>query len=330
MMFSNARFSIHSRTARGLSLTEVLVAMAITLVFMGSVTTAYIQIERSANDSQNRVQAHATARNALDAISRDLLRLDRDSSLAANQFFSLVNGTFAYGDGVDQDADGLIDEEICNGFDEDADWTLTTDDQHAAIGPYVERRDYVGLPDLGDLRVDEDCVFGQDILTFRVPGDLFTLQPAELVTYELGSFDGEDNVLLRTTTVDPDGATPVVTIEPLVFDVLSFDVLAMNANDDVVNPGPVQRPYWQDDYDANNYALFSNQPIGAPGLLPPYEFPSSLFIRIVVNGTGFPLDNVPGWTPGVGALKTYELSTVMAIDPVINDPTYDVIIRPFL
>lgn len=328
-MYFDACFHPRSRAARGLSLTEVLVAMAITLVFMGSVTTAYINIARSADASQNRVQAHATARNALDAISRDLLRLDRDPALGANQYFVLQNNLLTYGDGIDQDGDGVADEEVFDGLDNDGDWTAASD-RHAAIGTFSERPDYVGLPDFGDLNVDEDCLFSNDLLSFRVPGDLFTLRPAELVTYQIGTFDGEENVLLRTTVVDPDGATPVTTVEPLVFEVVSFDVLAMNANDDVVSPATPQRPYWQTEYDANTYALFSQQPIGAPGLLAPYEFPSALLLRIVVNGSDFPLNEVPGWPAAGGTLQAYELYTVISLDPVINDPIYDVVTRPFL
>ncbi len=315
--------------AKGLSLTELLVAMAISLVFMGSVTTAYINIARSADASQNRIQAHATARNALDSIVRDVLRIDRDPALLANQYFILTNRTFPYGDGIDNDGDGLVDEEVFDGFDDDGDWVLASD-RHAVIGPYTERRDYLGIPDFGDLNVDEDCLFGNDVLSFRIPGDLFTLRPAEVITFELGSFDGEDNVLLRSRTVDPDGVAPVTTVEPLAFEVVSFDVLAMNANDDVVSPGPIQRPYWQSEYDAANYSLFIQQPIGAPGLLAPYEFPSALLIKIGVNASDFPLNEVPGWPAGSGTLQVYELYTVIALDPVINDPTYDVIIRPFL
>lgn len=321
----------HHGAARGLSLTEVLVALTITLIFMGSVTTAYIQISQASEESQNQIQAHATARNAIEAISRDVVRIQRDPALFLNQYFQLESQTLAYGDGLDNDADGRIDEEEFNGFDEDADWTLT-EDRHATIGTFQERPDYVGLPDYGDRLVDEDTLFSRDRLSFRIPADIFTLRPAQIITYEVGTFDGEENVLLRQVIEDPDGPSPTRSVEPLVFEVVSFDVLAMNANDDVVAPGGLIRPYWQQEYDAANYSLGSGLPIGTPAraLLFPYEFPSSVLLRVVVNASGAPLNEVPGgWPTAPGTLKTAEISTVVALDAVLNDPTYDVLVRPF-
>ncbi|MBI5155610.1 hypothetical protein HZA57_10275, partial [Candidatus Poribacteria bacterium] len=74
------------RSAKALSLTELLVAMAISLVFTGSVVTAFIQVSRAADEAEAQIQAHTRARTAVDAISRDIRRIRTDAALLDQEF----------------------------------------------------------------------------------------------------------------------------------------------------------------------------------------------------------------------------------------------------
>lgn len=308
--------------SKALSLTEVLVAMTITLVFMGSITTAYIQISNASKESRLEVTSHNRARSAVDQIIRDLRLHDTDPVLGTEQFFVIESATLTFGDGVDNDGDGAIDEEILNGFDEDGDWNPGFDN-HSEIAPTLfEREDFVNVPDLGDFRVDEDNRFSSDTLTFRIPANSLTGEPARLVRYAVTSFNGEENVLTRTVVSDPDGAA-VRTVEPVIFEVVSLDILPMNANNDVVSPSATQRPYWQDEYDSRDYFFLAQSPIGSGPITRPYEFPSAVFIQVTVNATETPLSEIGFPANGVPPARTAKASSVVAIDAVLNNIVYN-------
>ncbi len=306
---------------KGLSLSELLVAIAISSIFMVSIVTAYVQITQSANVAEARIRAHTRARAGLEAITRDVRRVATDLTLSPNpQDFVLTTNTLTYGDHIDSDGDGPFDEETLDGLDNDSDWSVT-DDNHIVLGGLAipdDREGYVGVADLGDDRVDEDLLFSHDTLRIRIPASV--PDPAFVITYRIDTFDGQDHVLVREVIEDPDG-TPTTTIEPVVFDVVSLDILAWNANDDAPSPlGVGVRPYWQDAWNATNYNTAPPSPIGTSNA--PYPFPAALFIQITTNAEGVPLSEIGDWPIGNRELKTTKLSTIVTIEEIIKSVDY--------
>lgn len=310
------------RSRRGITLTEILVALAISLIFMGSVVTAYVQIVRAANVAESRVQAHTRARAALDIMARDVEMVRSDPSIAPQEF-RLVNNTLPYGDRIDHNGTGNPDDGEFNGFDDVGIWT-PADDNHAQIGTRRERPDFVGLPDHGDFNIDNDVRFSRDELTIRIPADPLGSTPARRITYRIGTFEGLDYVLLREEENLQSGET---LIDPLAFDVVSLDILAWNPNDDVVAPGGLMRPYWASEWDAADKTPPLN-PIGAPpGTTPPFVFPAALMLSVVVNAEDMPLEEISGWPFGGRSLKTERLTTVVNIQEVVTSTIYQIYVR---
>lgn len=315
---------------RALTLTELLVAMAITLVFTGSVVTAFIQISRAADETEAQIQAHTRARAALDSLARDVQRLDIPPPDGSVQTFRITSSPFFRGNRIDDDGDGRIDEETVNGLDEDGDWA----DNHAVIGfKYQEREAFLGVPDLGDLRVDEDSVFHRDRLEFLVPGNGTTAD--QLITYRIGTFEGSDFVLMRDVVNDPGGLAETTTSEPIIFDIVSMDILAWNANNDATSPAPTTQAYWQPEFDADDYAWPANFPICiscVPGTNcqgnVPFEYPAAVYLQITVNAERLPLAELPDWPAANRPLRTLSLSTVVTIPAVTRDPAYILCVRP--
>ncbi len=313
---------------RAVSLTELLVAVTISLIFMTSVVAAYIQISRAADISASRVQAHSRARNAIDHLLREVRQVRFDPALGEDQIFVLASSALTRGDRIDNDRDGSIDEEIVNGRDDDGDWTMASDN-HAPLLFTGDRGEYVGVPDLGDFQVDEDITFSRDSLRFRIPADAGLGAPAREIRYFVGAFDGFNDVLLREEISAPGTASEVTTLEPVIFDVLSFDVLAWNANDDVDSPATPQAPYWSEEFDsaAIRATVPPIAPIGAPLGTPALEFPAAIYVRVTVNAESLMLADIPSWPLGTEALQTVTLESIASIDAVTSDPRYEMFVR---
>ena len=133
---------------------ELLVAMAVIAAFLSGVIAAFIQILKASERAEATVDAVNNARAALETMANDIKSASIDPSQIPQHFFG-IDARLGSGDGIDNDRDGLIDEEIFNGLDDDGDWSLA-DDNHAIINGFIERSAFVGVPDLGDFRVDEE------------------------------------------------------------------------------------------------------------------------------------------------------------------------------
>jgi prepilin-type N-terminal cleavage/methylation domain-containing protein len=317
----------YGNNRRGLSLTEVLVALAISLIFLGSVVTAYVQIAKAADFAEAQVAAHTRARIAVDAVLRDLGGVRSDPLLTDQQFF-LASSSLTYGDNIDNDRDGNTDEEVVDGRDNDGDWNISRDN-HAQIGRFRERPDYLGIADLGDFAVDEDIAFSHDELSFLIPSDPGGSAFARRITYRVETFDSQDNVLVRRVVTDPGGANETTEVEPVVFEVVSFDVLAMNANDNVNSPVTPARPYWEQNWDSTAIQWPAQSPLNAPFGTPPFEFPSAIHVGVTVSAVNIPQSEIDGWPLGGTPLRTVSLSSTTAIEAVIKHPVYrDYVRRP--
>lgn len=320
-----------NRARRGITFIELLVALTISLIFVGSVAAAFIQIIRASDEAEAKVRAYQSARSAVEAIARDIrfVQLDTDPDY---QQLVLINRNLTYGDLVDNDGDGSVDEEFFDARDNDGDWGFD-DDRHPTIGGFSERWGFLGVDDYGDEDVDEDCRYSADELTFIVPAGLvFPGNPRLRVTYRLGSFEGEDHVLLRAVVVDPDPTGPYTEeVEPMVFDVVSLDIMAWNPNSNTPREvGGVRRAYWVNEWDAEQINFPFIQVLNSPDgdvNAPPFKLPASFLISAVVNAERLPLSEIRGWPFGTRSLRTVRMSTVVNVEDTINDPRYREFLR---
>jgi len=298
--------------------------MAIATVFLGALYTTFLRMIQTSNRSQARVEAFRNGRAALMTIFDEVKAINR----AGGEFLLLgVNRTLEFGDGIDNDNDGRVDEEILNGRDDDGDWVAARDDLHARIGgegAFVERFQYTTQgrfgtlysgpkDDLGDRRVDEDNRFGRDAVVFSVfppPGPSEIL--LQTITYAIDAFDGEPAVLVRqarTEFVDP-ATQPVETVAPLAFGVLGLDILYYDPNGNP-NPGAPRedRPYWVERWDSTDFRNFR------PPRLP---LPASLFVGLTLYADPRPFETYREGT----RVETVFICTVINIEDTIDRANY--------
>ncbi len=315
------------RAAGGFTFLEVLVALAIAMTFLAALYTSFIQMLRTWDEMSARMEALRNARTAMMTISDEIKSVSAVISSATPTLIG-VNNTAPYGDGIDNDRDGRVDEEVLNGLDDDNDWSAATDDLHAKIGTVnllYDRFEYTAQPpfnvlygvaqsDLGDFHVDEDVKFGRDSMVFRitpivpVPDMLF-----RTITYTLGTFDGQNNVLIRQARTEftaASGRLPVVSTAPLAFDCLGLDFLYWNPN---ANPNPgtprADRPYWVETWDSTAAPTFN------PPQLP---LPASIYMRVTMYADTAPDQNYVGGKP----VKTLIMQTTVDIEQTIGDALY--------
>lgn len=322
---------------RAFTLVEVLVALAIGMIFVTSLAAAYIQISRAHAVALARAQATNRGRAALEEIARGMKQVATDITIADQQFL-VTNVDQANGDGRDDDRDGVADEELADATDNDADWALA-DDRHTVLGAFTERSPYVGVADLGDGRVDEDVLFSSDVLTYRVPAAIPFVTDSQLVRYRIGTFDGQDRVLLREVIVNPPAGdvdaiyAAAINIEttPVIFDVLSFNVLPFNSNQGL-NTTP--QPYWQTAWNAQLIQTPQQEPygvpVGFPFPIPPFEFPSAVRVEITTSAETVPLSELGNLTALGRPLETVSVNTTVTIESVTNSIFYFFFTRPVI
>lgn len=322
---------------RAFTLVEVLVAMAVGMVFLISLAAAYIQISRAHASALARAQATNRARAALEEIARGLKEVRLDIGIPDQQFL-VTNLDLATGDGRDLDRDGLIDEEAPDAVDNDADWAAG-DDRHTVLGLFTERPAYVGVADLGDDSVDEDVRFASDVLTFRVPPTIPAGVDSRLVRYRVGIFQGQDRVLLREVIPNPPAGdvdtiyAAALNIEttPVIFDVLSFNVLSFDSNTGTDTP---PQPYWETAWDAQTIATPAQRPFGVPAGFPfpiaPYEFPSAVRVEITTSAEIVPLAELGNLAALGRPLDTVTQHTTVTIESVTSTIFYFFFTRPVI
>ena len=293
-------------TTKGMTFLELMVAVAIAMAFMVGVVAAFIQIMQATNLAEAKLEAVNNARAALELMAIDIkaARIDPRQSL---QHFVGENYNLAYGNGLDDDGDGgPPDEEIFNGRDDDLtgpDWNVTRgDDRHAVAGGLIERPFYFNSPDLGDGHVDEDCKFDVDRLTFRIfPDPTTPITRDDLITFEVGTFEGEEHVLMRRIVHDPSLPNRIVKKEPLAFNVMSLNLL-----------------YWDPNRIPPDWSTSWNS-FRAPNFVQPaIELPVAVFIAVTVYADTKPIEH---YKPG-DPIQTITLQTVVNIEQVLKDQRY--------
>ena len=297
---SRCTYVCTSSIRRGLTLIEILVAMTIALILFGSVATTLLLILRVSKNHEIELNAVANARTALEKLSSEIKEANRAPGSTA--FFGL-NIPQTYGDGIDNDSDRRVDEEEPNGLDDDADWgTRASNDQHAQAQGLYERPHGVGVPDLGDLGVDEDCVFHLDQIAFRITPFLDPTYLYEDILYEVTTFEGQDRVLVRRSDrlTLPSG-TIETTIAPLAYNVLSFNCLYWDPN------APPELQYWLETWSSTEYHR-------APG----FEIPATILAELAVWADRAPIEQ---YSNGQG-VQVLALRTAINIENVIQDAAF--------
>ncbi|MBI1293305.1 hypothetical protein GC173_19035 [bacterium] len=314
---------ITRRRRRAATLVELLTALAVSMILVAAMAAAFIQIIRASDEAQAQVRASNSARLAVDAVSTELATLNFTTP---GQEFFLIDRPLTYGDNIDNDTDTRTDEEIFNGLDDDTDWDVINDDRHATIGTRRERNYGVGIADYGDGHVDEDCLFSADEISWLTPASISASGTLERIHYGIGTFEGESNVLLRTSTVNYGTINAIETVEPIVFEVLSFDVLAWNSNSD--SPlAASDSGYWVSSWLSSGIVAPTYRPLGAPAGTPPFELPTSFLVSVVVSAERSPLSDLPSPSLASRPFRTLRASTVVDVESTLLDPRYTSFVR---
>lgn len=325
--FTRLRFALMRRRGKrgptgGFSILEILIAVVIALTFLTALYSSFIQFIQVANRSAARLEALRNARAAISTLTDELKAIGR----SGNDYLLVGrNLTAPYGNGIDDDHDGRIDEEVVDGIDNDGDWLPATDDLHAFIpgaNPIYDRFMYTtkapfgGLygqdaDDLGDFHVDEDALFGRDSIIFRIfPSAAIPNFLSRTITYTIGAFDNQNFVLLRQVRTEFTGQPALISTAPLAFGCLGLDLLYWDPN---ANPQPFvprgQRPYWVESWNSTNSASFQ------PPRLP---LPASVFARVSVYADPAPFESYVEGSP----VETLYMQTVVNIEDTIGDALY--------
>lgn len=304
------------RSRSAFSLLELLVAMMVTMIFVGAVYTTFLQISRGHQAAEARMDALRNGRAALSNISEELKTANTRGAKTQYHFvgtpLKLTNG-----DGRDNDGDGLIDEEAVNGIlDAPTSGTTADLDRHALLGGTLkERPNWVGVSDLGDAQVDVDATFGHDVLTYQIfpSGAVAPELDYKLITYEVKDFDGQSNVLVRRAELHYNNGTPTAVAEsPLAFNVAGFDLLYWNPVDYGLPSFPVG---WNTSWDTD---ILKNI-VGVQLYLP-----ASVYIRLTLLADPRPAASVQALrTANPDApIDVITLESVVNIEETIKDGKY--------
>lgn len=292
---------------RGLTMMEIIVAVAIILTIMVGVVWSFVELLDSHDRARARMEATANARSAMEVLSRDI-KTARNDAATTGSFTGQTDSSAGGGDRFDNDGDGDVDEELFNAIDDDGGWAAAQDDKHAilssgTLGQYAERPVFYGAADLGDGDIDEDTGATSATLEFDIydsPGEPLNRH----VRFYVGNdSDGTPHTLMREVIgVDPVTSTTVITSGPLCYNVHSFGLLFWNhalAKDASANPWDTQWP-----------------PVTTGSLT---VAPSTVYARIsVYAGKPYDLDEVPAGQ----VIETVTLSTAVNVEAVLADPTY--------
>ena len=287
----------------GVTLMELLVSIAITGIFLAGVLEGFVYILRTSEDAEAHLEAVTNARAALEAMSMEIkaARIDPRRPL---QFFRGQSQDAAYGDGVDNDLDGRIDEEIHNASDDDGDYSSPKDDRHIGFGGGLyERKNLLELPDLGDRHIDEDCRFASDNLEFiTFPDPNNPGYREKTIQYSISIFDGQPNVLVRHVIYNPhDPDSRYEEEDPIAFNVLSLSFLYWDPNRTPMN--------WITSWDSLYAPMFPD---------PQIELPVAVHISITVYSGTEPFNEYRAGQK----VETTTLETVVNIEQVLKDERY--------
>lgn len=281
-----------SPSGRAFSLIEMLVALAVALVFVSAMYMTFIQVLRATSERSARTEALRNARSALMTMMEEIKAFQRTGT--TDTLLVGVNFDLAFGNGIDEDGDGTVDEEILDGQDDatDSDWVIANDNHipFFLTGPLpfiYERPRLTDTPDFGDFHVDEDVRFSSDSLSIMLfPPAVESGVTSRTITYSLGTFDGESNVLVKTAKTEFLSSATSTTMAPLAFGVTALDFLYFD-------PNATPDPNWTTDWDSATSGV-----------------PDAVYLRVTLHADTGPIQNYSGGDK----IKTLELETIVMIE----------------
>ncbi|MFH0793013.1 MAG: hypothetical protein V2A74_03160 [bacterium] len=222
------------------------------------------------------------------------------ANVVGNHFFLRgINGELLYGDGIDNDGDGRVDEEVLDNEDNDGDYVGAVDDRHARIGTEFERKNFLNFADLGDGHLDEDNRFGNDILEFDIfPDPRNPVFRNDLIRYQVQTFDGMDRVLVRRLQRTDLFGSVSNLLDPLAFNVLSFDALYLDPNRIPYNFVP--------EWNSNLAQFFAD---------PKLPLPIGVYLSLTIYAD---TKGIEQYTPGQ-PVKAVTLATYVNIEQMLKD-----------
>lgn len=315
------------RSGGGFTFVEVLVALAMAMVFLGALYGGFTTALRASHEAQSRLEALRNGRAAVMTIYDEFKAI----SVFSSSFLIGLDDVAAFGDGIDNDGDGVVDDplEVMNGRDDDGDFNVLTDDRHAFLdgqdNDFYERFHYVNqfpfsgyfgneVDDLGDANVDEDLRFGRDALIFRV--EPTSAEPDVLfrtITYQIGTYDAQQNVLLRTSRTEftpQSGRRALEVVSPIAFDCVGLDFLYWNPNgDNDPNTVRTNRPYWTTTWNS----------LQSGGFQPPQlPLPASIFVMVTMYADPAPVVSYQGGEK----IRTLRIPMIVNVEEIIGDIRY--------
>ena len=237
-----------------MTLVELLVVVAIAAMFAaGGLMLMLTQMKQINRDTADRMDALQSARYALDTISRSFSTAWYRGADGTEPYFKgeCDPNYKTYGNGYDDDDDGLIDEELFNAkADTEQPWQATYD-LHADLGDSQFERPYFhGSADPGDLHLDVDTKFASSTISFRVeprPDDPHEVG-RRVESYYIGSYQGKDNVLIqKIERYGLLGEQIDTVISPLAYNCLSFGTRFWSNTDDETTSTPKWSIKWDTD-----------------------------------------------------------------------------------
>ncbi|MBN1901581.1 type II secretion system protein [Candidatus Sumerlaeota bacterium] len=291
------------RYRKGVTLIELLVAITISGIFLAGVMETFVYILQSSEDAEAKLEAVTNARSALDTMSQEIktARIDPRRPI---QFFYGSSVDLPYGDAIDDDLDGRTDEEIRDGHDNDGDYAAVNDDLHIQLdGGVFERGNLINSPDLGDRNIDEDCRFSNDTLEFITFPDPNNPGFREKnVKYQITTFDGQPNVLVRRVIYNPhDPDTRYEEQDPIAFNVLSISFLYWDPNRFPMD--------WLTAWDSLYAPMFPD---------PQIELPAAVHVALTVYSGAAPFQE---YSAGQ-RVDAITLQTIVNIEQVLKDERY--------
>ncbi len=290
--------SCASRTDRrhAFSLVELMIVSVIAVVFTATAATVFIQLIQTSDAVDARIEAASNARFFLDTLTEDLMQASISPAIGRATLFVASHVPLTFGDLVDNDADGVVDEESPDGQDNDGDWILARDDRdlQTTFGATLIQERGFQVPDLGDGHLDEDVVFNLDELSFWVPGPSASNVTRRQLTYRVQNFAGEDKVAVRISRSEFNDGTPdLVETGPLAFEVVSLNFLHWDHT--------LAAPDWVETWDS--------------GAIPAPELPApgSVYAEITVHGASTRL-----LLPPTQPLVVTRMATIVNLENVIQ------------
>lgn len=265
---NNIRVSgVFVKHAKGFTLLEVLVSIAIAMVFMVGIYAFAINLMDTQAIAKARSQAIVGAR-ALDVMAERFQGALAGTTATDGKPCFLASTQKRAWDSREEVVDGKLN---VGSFS-------IADDQHAQLHPKLkiyERPQGVNKPDLGDKKIDTNAAFSLAEVSFWHARNALG---AFRTTYHVGEYDSRHNVLIQTLT---DEVGNLVDESPMAFGVMSFDALFWDQDGDGTT---TSLPVWHATWDSRTDRSMGSSEIKS-------TLPICVYLRLTLEADSRPLED---------------------------------------